>query len=418
MTLYSPAPPLRPFSDDKPILLVSWWTTILCTFIILLRMSGRYIRVERLFPEDQIAGLAIIPLFLRMGLVHVILVYGTNNVDLNDENLRPTDAELRRRAIGSGLVLLSRIIYPAALWTLKLCTLQFFGRLIGSTGKKRYVLMLMLLRITLAASFLAVVVSVLAECTPFHNYWQVLPDPGGQCRQGYVSLITLSALNSFTNILLVVFPVPIIVQTQIALSRKIFLIVLFCLGFVTVGISIYRVPQVISEQGYQPTRTMWASVELLVATIVGNALVLGTFVRDTGIKKAKFKPDPYGSSSNARDGKRAPQVLSKKDSWDNTDDDMNPPTKEVIKPASIRGRDSQDSLIPRGVNATVVKTTRIEVTSSPAEVSDSAGSSTYLVHQKPQPSMTASNRGPSRGSTTKLLREVPLRRESIKRPGL
>ena len=51
--LYSDPPPLRPFSEAKPTLLVSWWITLFCTCIILLRLVGRYIRVEKLFREGK-----------------------------------------------------------------------------------------------------------------------------------------------------------------------------------------------------------------------------------------------------------------------------------------------------------------------------------------------------------------------------
>ena len=52
---------------------------------------------------------------------------------------------------------------------------------------------------------------------------------------------------------------------------------------------------VISEQGYQGTRTTWASVEIVVATFVANALALGSFVRDTGAKKKRFRRYDAGS---------------------------------------------------------------------------------------------------------------------------
>lgn len=110
MTLYSSPPPARPFSEDKPTLLTSWWITLLCAFIILLRLVGRFVRVEKLFGEDKVAALVLIPLFLRMAFVHPILLFGTNNVELNDE-LDLSDEGLRRRAIGSGLVLISRMLY-------------------------------------------------------------------------------------------------------------------------------------------------------------------------------------------------------------------------------------------------------------------------------------------------------------------
>jgi hypothetical protein len=111
MALYSDPPPLRPFSADKPTLLVCWWITSFCAVIIALRVIGRFIRTEKLFREDKTAALALIPLLLRMGCVHVILLYGTNNARLDDATL--SDEDLHHRSVASGLVLLSRVLYAA-----------------------------------------------------------------------------------------------------------------------------------------------------------------------------------------------------------------------------------------------------------------------------------------------------------------
>lgn len=48
---------------------------------------------------------------------------------------------------------------------------------------------------------------------------------------------------------------------------------------------------------------MWASVEILVATFVNNAIALGTFVRDTGPKKKRFKQYISPADAYARDKK-------------------------------------------------------------------------------------------------------------------
>jgi hypothetical protein len=61
--------------------------------------------------EDRVAALALIPLNARMGCVHVVLNYGTNNNDFTDVSL--SDEDVRRRQIGSGLVLASRFFYAA-----------------------------------------------------------------------------------------------------------------------------------------------------------------------------------------------------------------------------------------------------------------------------------------------------------------
>lgn len=111
MSIYSPPPRLRAFDDDKPTLLVCWWATIFSAVIILTRITGRFLRTERLFGEDKTAALALVPLLLRMGCVHYILVHGTNNADFDGVVL--SEEELRGREIASGLVLASRVFYAA-----------------------------------------------------------------------------------------------------------------------------------------------------------------------------------------------------------------------------------------------------------------------------------------------------------------
>lgn len=111
MNLYTEPPELRRFSQDKPSLLVCWWITSFCTVIILLRVAGRFIRTERLFQEDKVAALALIPLWLRMACVHFVLLYGTNNAQFDGITLSE-EVETRKR-IASGLVLASRIFYAA-----------------------------------------------------------------------------------------------------------------------------------------------------------------------------------------------------------------------------------------------------------------------------------------------------------------
>ncbi|KAF5123575.1 uncharacterized protein G6M90_00g022520 [Metarhizium brunneum] len=302
MPVYSDAPGLRAFRDDKPTLLVCWWATSFCTLMILLRVLGRFIRTERLFIEDKIAALAVIPLVLRMVCVHFILIYGTNNADFSGLDL--TAVQLHHKSVASGLVLLSRFFYAATLWTLKCCILEFLKRITDLTWEKHHHTALIAIRWTLLITFIGVVISDLTECQPFRMYWQVLPDPGGQCRQGYAQLITMATCNIFTDLLLVIFPIPIILRSNMLVRRKVQLVLLFSLSLSVIVVTIYRVPRIIQEHGRQQYRSLLASVELLFATAAANALVLGSFVRDRGVKKQKFHrnsgADSFDRSSHPR----------------------------------------------------------------------------------------------------------------------
>ena len=202
------------------------------------------------------------------------------------------------------------------LWTLKFTTLEFLNRLAGASMKKAYLRLIIFLRCALAVSFLAVLISDLAECQPFSHYWQVVPDPGPQCRQGFAQLLTMGVSSAILDTILVAFPVPIILSTRIATKRKVLLVMLFCFGFLTVGITVYRIPKIMDQQGDQVVRSMWASVELLAATTVANLVALGSFLRDSGAKKRKFRQD-Y-NSSGATTSRRQGQTMTS--DWDRTVD--------------------------------------------------------------------------------------------------
>lgn len=155
--------------------------------------------------------------------------------------------------------------------------------------RRSVVLFLRFIHFFLISTLVAVVIATLAECQPFDHYWQVRPDPGLSCRSGYANLITMGTCDVITDLLLVAFPVPIILMAQIPVKRKLGLAVCFCLSLVLVAITCYRVPSVIEHHGAQPYRSLIASLEILAATAVSNMVVIGSFVRDRGIKKLKFK---------------------------------------------------------------------------------------------------------------------------------
>jgi hypothetical protein len=179
----------------------------------------------------------------------------------------------------------------------KLTISEFFKRLTPlHLWKPSYERTFQLIRWFLLVSFIAVVIADIAECQPITGYWQVVPDPGPQCRQGYAQLLALGAADVITDIFLVVFPIPIILLSQTGLKRKFNLTVLFGLSLAPAAITIVRIPNIIDRQSQQQYRSLWASIEILAATAVANALVLGSFVRDRGVKKLKYK---FGSMTDS-----------------------------------------------------------------------------------------------------------------------
>lgn len=109
-------------------------------------------------------------------------------------------------------------------------------------------------------------------------------------------MLTMATCNVMTDLLLVIFPVSIILRSHMTLKRKVQLLLLFSLSLGVVGVTLYRVPHVFRQNGSQQIRSLLASIELLFATTAANALVLGSFVRDRGVKKTRFR---YGSVAHS-----------------------------------------------------------------------------------------------------------------------
>jgi len=111
-----------------------------------------------------------------------------------------------------------------------------------------------------------------------------------------------------TDLILVLFPVPIILTSHMRPKKKLQLTCLFALSLAPVATTIYRVIYVLQTNGSQQTRSLLASVELLFATTAANALVLGSFVRDRGTKKSKYRIDSIAGDSLDRTPSRRPTV--------------------------------------------------------------------------------------------------------------
>lgn len=204
-----------------------------------------------------------------------------------------------------------------SIWTAKFTVAEFLKRLSNSFWKKSFELQLRAIRIFLGATFVAVFVSTLAECQPFNHYWQVRPDPGPQCRQGYAQLITMGVSDIITDIVLIIFPIPIVLKSAMTIRRKLDLIILFSLSGILIAITAYRVPAVIQHHGRQQYRTVWASSEILAAAAVSNAIVLGSFLRDRGIKKSKYK---FGSTTDSMDRTSSRRHTLTKQVWGSDED--------------------------------------------------------------------------------------------------
>lgn len=179
----------------------------------------------------------------------------------------------------------------------KLSILEFLKRTTTTTWSRTYDLILRFVYGFLLITFIAIIIGTLTECQPFPHYWQVVPDPGPQCREGLVQLIIMGVCDIVTDVVLIAFPIPVVLRSSMPLRKKFSMIILFCLSAILIAITAYRIPTTIERRADQPYRSLLASLEILAATGVSNAVIIGSFIRDKGVKKAKFRAASLGDIS-------------------------------------------------------------------------------------------------------------------------
>lgn len=251
--------------------------------------------------------LALIPLFVRMAFVHIVLIYGTNNVAT--VGIDYTAEQIRRRELGSKMVLAARIFYAIFIWMSKWTVSEFLKRITIHLWRSSYEFTLHCIRIFLLVTLVGVIIATLAECQPFDHYWQVVPDPGPQCRQNYAQLLTMGSADIITDILLVAFPIPIVLRSGQTWRRKLQTSALFSTSIALILITGFRMPEVISNLGRQQYRTVWASSEILASAFVSNFVIIGSFIRDKGTKKNKYKSSSVSDSID-RTSTRRPTIAA------------------------------------------------------------------------------------------------------------
>lgn len=91
-------------------------------------------------------------------------------------------------------------------------------------------------------------------------------------------------------------PLPLVYKTRLPLMRKIQLFLLFCVSTLIIIISIIRMPVIVGAGSLQKSRTLWASIEVMVGCFVANAPILNSFLHT--IKNAHASR--IGSRSTSR----------------------------------------------------------------------------------------------------------------------
>jgi hypothetical protein len=265
----------------------------LCTALILTRCAYRLFFRCRVHPnchrqwriDDAFMAFALLPLVGRTTTIVTSFI-----LDPNQSLAPPTAAEASAaglsldaftadRIASRKLIIPARICYALFLWSLKLCLLSFYSRLMDALERGHAIVRA--LRALIIITFVAVLIATLTECRPLSIMWHLAPKAQRDtCTRGLANLMTMAIFNIVTDLALIVLPFPILKFIRLDRRAKIQLSFLFGIGLVVVIVTVLRIPLILVAAVSQRSRSMWASIEILCACIVANAAFFLAIVKD------------------------------------------------------------------------------------------------------------------------------------------
>ncbi|KAF4965708.1 hypothetical protein FSARC_6491 [Fusarium sarcochroum] len=298
-------------------------STSVCAFLILARCLYRLIfrchihrtchRTWRI--DDFYMTIAILPL---IGRAVCILYSYTLNPTYTHEPATQAEAEHYGvsvakldddRVLSHKLLIPSRIFYALlcvptvdverkgadldSLWSLKLGLLAFYSRFIDVFRWGKFVTDALWWFIV--ATFVAVFITILAECRPLSLMWS-LNRTEAACNRAVGNLILMAVCNIISNVALIILPFPILRHLRLDLKQKLQLGFLFSVGGVLVAVTILRLPLILNESVSQKSRSMWASIEMLCGCVVANTPFFYALLKDL---QRRHDDRPERSPSNA-----------------------------------------------------------------------------------------------------------------------
>ncbi|KAI1327053.1 hypothetical protein F5Y16DRAFT_373099 [Xylariaceae sp. FL0255] len=178
---------------------------------------------------------------------------------------------------GSILVLVARALITVVLWLQVCILLLFYSRITSGIPWVRRVIKATW--VLTAATFVVVELVTFFECMPTSLFWRVDPPPPTRCVLAYGQLFTQAISNIVLDLLLIVIAWPIVQLNKRTFAQHVTLYTLFALGTFCTIISIIRLVSVHDAESSQTVRSLWASIQMFIATFVANAPSIYSFLR-------------------------------------------------------------------------------------------------------------------------------------------
>ncbi|PWY75936.1 hypothetical protein BO83DRAFT_436661 [Aspergillus eucalypticola CBS 122712] len=227
--------------------------------------------------DDYLMPLAGVVYGLETGAAYCVSAWwnGLANNAMTDAEraaLSPTSEEYHLRVGGSKTQVLGWSLYTTLLWLLKSCMAVFYSRL--TAGLINMHIRIRIAYFLIGATYIAVIISILAGCHPIQKSWQINPNPGNYCQPAvsHIDVYVTVVLNVATDVYLISIPTPILFKARLPWREKLELLILFSGGTFVMACGILRCVLIVTAGANGASQAgSWACRETFVAVIIGNA---------------------------------------------------------------------------------------------------------------------------------------------------
>ncbi|KAK8138243.1 hypothetical protein PG984_001623 [Apiospora sp. TS-2023a] len=210
----------------------SWTWYAFTWLIVIVRIVSRrdlHGSFRKLQVDDGLMIVAMVTDTILIAAINIVAVTSSNLIDPSDPEPLAS-ATIAEREYGSKMVLVVEQMQIVTIWLMKACLLIMYSRLTMSLKQN---IAVKIVAVYAALGF--VVMEILyfgVWCRPFNQYWAVPPD-NTQCSAATNHLITNAVLNISSDFMIILIPMPVLVQAQLPIKKKAILCGVFALGTFT-----------------------------------------------------------------------------------------------------------------------------------------------------------------------------------------
>ncbi|KAJ5589448.1 hypothetical protein N7537_012126 [Penicillium hordei] len=285
----------RTFQDTAVVMAIC----VLAVFTIISRLVVRgYIQGARLEADDWLIGTSSIPL---IALLTASILGGTYGFGLHGWRITVENMVTMKKILFAYL-----IVYLFELLLIKVSILMFYRRIFGMNW---------MIWTTLLVSYgwsIGSMIAALCACEPISYFWREIIDTtsGSNRYNFYYYYVGNAAANVVTDVLILLFPVPVVWSLQMRTSQKIGVCGILLLGgFICVvsGIRIHYITYLHNNIDITWTLgdvAVWSTIEPCIGIICACLPVIQPFVRSL-VKKMPSLPTQHIGTS------RMPSVIQR-----------------------------------------------------------------------------------------------------------